>query len=142
MASKQVPWAAGPPIGNNGDAMQEFPDPKVAFARYGASTGASSVITLTDNTTVVDVMVSGGGGVVLKWIPITDTAGSVVGAGAGQNFDHAVPANWRQRFVVPIESMGVGSASIVGVGPKYGLYKRLAYVGVGASVSSILVAEH
>ena len=142
MPSKQVPWAAGPPIANNGEAMQEFPDPKTAFARYGATTQASSVITLTDNTTVVDIAVSGGTGVALKWIATSDTAGSVIGTGATSNFDHVVPPNWRQRLVVPIESMGVGSGSVVGVGPQKGLYKRLAYINVGAPASSIFVAEH
>ena len=142
MPSRQIPWAAGPPIGNNGDAMQEFPDPKVAFARYGATTAASSVISLTDNTTVVDIAVMGGTGVAFKWIATSDTAGSVIGTGANANFDVAVPPNWRQRLIVPKETMGVGSASIVGIGPTQGLYERLAYVSVGAPASSVLLAEH
>jgi len=145
MPSKAYPWLAGSPIAQNGEMMQEIPDPKPALARYGASTQASSVITLTDDTTMIDIAVVGpqGTGLAVKWIPTTDTQASVVASGATANFDYAIPSPWRQRLAVPVEKTGAsGSSSMVGVNLSKGLYKRFAYIGTGAPMPSVFVAEH
>ena len=143
MPSKAYPWIAGSPIGQNGEMMQEVPDPKPALARYGASTQTSSVITLTDDTTMLDIAVVGpqGTGLAVKWIPTTDTAASVVASGASANFDYTIPSPWRQRLAVPVEKTPT-PGSVVGVNVSKGLYKRFAYIGTGAPMPSVFVAEH
>lgn len=148
MPTKTTPWIAGPPIMSNGEAMQEAPDPKSAYKSWGTgNTGASSILNLTDNTTVLDVAVlsaAGAGGLAVRWISTNDTAGSVVATGASANFDHVVPSQWRQRLVVPIDPnrAAPGSASVVGANVKLGLYNRLAIIGTHAPVPSIFIAEH
>lgn len=124
-------------------AMQDFPTPYKALqtrARETAATsGVSSVITLNDNTTVLEVA-AGGGPAYLRWIPTTETAAvapfaSVILAAATANFDNVIPTNTVRRFAVPIESF-VAQTSVVGLNKQYGLYNRVAIIGV-ASVATI-----
>lgn len=109
--------------------------PVPAVARYVAGAGVSSVITLTDNTTTIEVGAVAGGGVLLKWIATSDTAASVIGT----NFDNFVPADTVKKFAIPQER--IGTASIVGANVQNGLYKRVAFVSaIGAALSSSVVA--
>lgn len=86
---------------------------------------ASSVITFTDNTTVVGVTAVGSP-VFVKWIGRTNTNPSViVAAGATANFDDVIPANTTRIFPIPIEQQGV--SSIVGANIQHGLYNRIAW---------------
>lgn len=126
--------------------MVNIPSPFKALATNGnVNQAASSVITLTDNTTMVEVAAMGAGGAVIRWVPATETAGvapaaSVIGLGTGQNFDHGVPASTVRRFVVPIENV-VTQYSVVGANVQNGLYKRLAVISAGG-ISSVLVTEY
>lgn len=128
----------------NGDELQDFGLPAKAIARYFTNNAtASSVITLNDNTTTVDIYAAGQS-VAIRWVPASETAAvspfaSVITAvGATANFDYVIPQNYYRRFVVPVE--GQGTPSIVGLGVQAGLYRRLAVVSAG-TVSSILVSE-
>jgi hypothetical protein len=130
----------------NGAPMVNLPSPFPAIARNAnTNQAASSVITLTDNTTMVEVAAQGTGGAVVRWVPATETAavapaGSVIAAGAGLNFDHVIPAAQVRRFVVPIENV-VTQYSVVGANVQNGLYKRLAVIST-AGTSSVLVTEY
>lgn len=141
------PWMAGAPIMGNGETLQEAPDPKAALQSWGTgATATSSILNLTDNTTVLDVTVlsgSGAGGLALRWVRANDTQGSVIANGATANFDHVIPAQWRQRLVVPIDPSKVapGSSSMAGVNVQKGLYSRVAIIGTHAPVPSVFISE-
>lgn len=124
--------------GEDGQPFYNSPAPVPAIARYNAGSGVSSVVTVTDNTTTLEVGAVGGSGVLLKWIGRTDTAGSVTGA----NFDNFIPPNMVRRFAIPIETRG--TASIVGANIQNGLYNRVAWFSaVGAAgASSVIASEY
>ncbi len=134
------------PFDKNQMPMQSFPAPFPAQARYNVVNGvASSVISLSPNTTEIEVSTVNGQGAVLRWVPLTETAsvspyGSVISSGAGANFDHYVPAGWFRQFVVPKETQGLGTATMQ-VGSTFGLYQRVAIINAGLTASSILVSE-
>lgn len=140
-------YFAGTKLGDSGlPATADTPAPFKAVAQYlSENATASSVITLSQNTTAVEVVTSGSP-TVIRWISASDTQASVVAvAGATANFDHMVPANWRIRFVVPEESAtnqtaGATTTSMVGANREYGLFQRLAYKTQG--VASVAVTEY
>jgi hypothetical protein len=125
------------PRAADGVELQNFSAPFPAVARYRADTTASSVVTLTDNTTTLEVGASGGSGVLIRWVASTDTQASVTGS----NYDNFVPANMVRRFAVPQEKAGV--SSIVGANVQNGLYKRVAWIAnAAASASSVIASEY
>ncbi len=126
------------------NVVVDSPSPFKALAQYSSNNAtASSVITLTDNTTIVEIAANGSP-VAVRWVPASEGAGGapfasvITTPGATANFDHIIPKDTFRRFVVPIESQGV--SSIVGINVKSGLYKRVALMS-GAAVSSILTME-
>lgn len=117
-----------------GNPLQEFPTPfKAIVTRNRDSAIASSVITLSDNTSIIEVLATGGPAFI-RWVATGDTAGSVISNGASSNFDNAIASNTIRRFAIPIEAF-VPQASIVGLNKQYGLYNRVAIIGA-ASVAS------
>lgn len=146
-------YAAGDPVGNNQMRIANAPAPYKAIATNGNTNQvASSVITLTDNTTAIEIGTTGAGGAVMRWVPITETAavvpaGSVVsissvGATYPANFDHEIPANAVRRFVVPIETAaGTQYGSVQGANREYGLFRRVAIISTGG-ISSVLLTEY
>ena len=136
-------YAASIPSDKEGHELQEFAAPFKANARYGTNNAtASSVITLNDNTTVVEIQ-GVGAAVAVRWIPATESAAvspyaSVITTGSTANFDHIVPTNYWRRFVVPVETIGVNS--IVGIGVQAGTYRRVAVMAATAA-SSVMVSE-
>lgn len=137
--SKQLPFdTAGTPLQNHSS-------PYKALEQNGGFAAVSSVITLTADTTVLEVGASGGAGIVMRWVPSTETAGvspfgSVIGTGATANWDNFVPADTYRRFVVPIEKANP-APSIQGANATYGLYSRVAFIAVGTPTSSVLASE-
>ncbi len=133
-----VPYKPLPMV--NGQVFQEFPTANKALVnRTRDLATASSVITLTDDTTVIEVAATGGAGF-LRWVPSTETAavapaGSVISNGATSNYDNVIAPNTVRRFAVPIEKF-VAQTSVVGLNVQYGLYKRVALIGA-ASVASL-----
>jgi len=127
---------SGLAVGENGvpftaDASPLGPSRKQYLSENGT---ASSVITFTDNTTVVEVGAVGAP-VYVRWVPRTDTAASVVAAaGATANFDDYVPANTTRIFPIPQET--IGTSSIVGANIANGLYNRIAWKtgGIGSII--------
>lgn len=134
-----VNYAAASPNDRKNNPMPEYPAPIPQKAIYLNATGTSSVITMTDDTTIVEFSAVGGQGGVMRWVKSTDTQASVVSAGAGLNFDHYIPANGSRRLVVPIETQGV--SSIVGINKQAGLYNRYAIKAVPSPNSSVFAAE-
>lgn len=144
-------YAAGTPVGGNQMPIYGSPAAFKAVARYVNENGTtSSVITLSDNTTAIEVA-TGATAAVLRWVPATETAavspfGSVIAiAGATANFDHEIPANSFRRFVLPMESgvnttVGANNTSVVGQRVEYGLYARVAVKTQG--IGSVLVSEY
>lgn len=129
-------YAIPQPQDKNSEALIGYPAAFPAKATYAAiiALGVSSVITLTDNTSVVEIETSGGNGVAIKWITTSNSNPSVFSSGLGvANFDHIVPSGQVRRFVVPQETAGVNS--IVGINKQAGLYNRLAWTAAGPTAS-------
>lgn len=140
-----INYAKDQSMDKQGNVMEDFGLPYKAIARYASNNAtASSVITLNDSTTTVDIYAAGQS-VAIRWVPATETSGVspfasvITTAGATANFDYVIPQNYYRRFVVPIETQGVNS--VVGIGVQAGTYRRLAIVSAG-TVSSIMVTEY
>lgn len=119
--------------------MTDHPAPVLALARYASENStASSVISVSHDTTALEVAAVGGAAVV-RWIGTADTAASVVSAAAGANFDHVVSSGSVRRFVLPIESQATNGSSVVGMNRAAGLYQRVAIKSIG--VASVLLSE-
>lgn len=138
-------YAMGSPMGNNQvNFTTEAPPAIKAIATTvrDAISPASSITTLTVNTTAIEVLASGGTGYI-RWMSQTLVDSSVAGtsilATGAANFDHAIPANTVRRFVVPISiqnnSEGYGSA--VGANTANGLFRNVATTGTLTSILAI-----
>lgn len=135
-------YALGQPIGNNQIPLFDCPPPIKAVKQYvGENATTSSVISLTHDTTAIEIGV-GGTAAVMRWVTTADTQSSVVAiAGSTSNFDHFISANTVRRFVVPIESyMAQGYSSVQGANRENGLYQRVAIKTQG--IASVLVSEY
>ena len=135
-------YAKGQPVGDNQVPMFLAPPEVKAIEQYTSENAtASSVITLTENTTAIEIA-AGAATAFMAWIPTTDTTASVIAiAGATANYDHVIPANTVRRFVVPQESTpNQGTSSMVGDNRAYGLYRRVAYKSAG--IGSVMATEY
>lgn len=136
--------AVSQPHDRQNEPLVGYPAALKAKVTWATTALASSVITLNDNTTVLEVAAGQGQGVYLRWIPSTETAAvspaaSVISSGLGiANFDHVVTANTVRRFVVPQET--IGNTSIVGINKQAGLFNRVAWI-TPSPVSSVLATE-
>lgn len=141
-------YSKGQPLGDNLVPQFNCPPPIKAIVRYvGENATASSVISLSDNTTAIEIA-AGANASFMRWVPVTETAGvspfgSVIAvAGATANYDHVITPNTVRRFVVPIEvqNNSQGYSSMVGENRAYGLYQRVAIKTAG--IASVLVSEY
>jgi hypothetical protein len=98
---------------------------------------ASSVITVNDNTTDLEVAAVGATGFI-KWIGRGDTTASVVSSVGGANWDVVIPSGTVRRLVIPRETQG--TSSIVGANIANGLYNRVAWKTGGPG--SILATQY
>lgn len=125
--------------------MTGFPANVLSNEQYLSENGvASSVISLHPMTAQIEVGAFGGQGVVIRWIPVTETAAvspfaSVVASGLGANFDHYVPPSQVRQFVVPKEA---GGQPVGQVGSVNGLYRRVAVINAGTTAASVLLSEY
>lgn len=127
------------PQDKNGNPMQEYPSPKLALTRYtGENATASSVISVTHNTTALEIAAVGGTAA-MRWVTTGDTQASIVTiAGATANYDHIIPSGTMRRFVIPIES-NPQTGSVQGINREIGLYQRVAIKSIG--IASVLLTE-
>ncbi len=137
-------YAKSLPRDVGGQPMQEYPAPYISNEQYNTTNAvASSVITLQSNTSSIEVSAFGGQGIVIRWVPKTETDtvspyASVISSGLGANFDHHIPVNTYRRFVVPKETQGSYTGQ---VGSINGLYQRVAVINAGITASSVLLSE-
>lgn len=125
------------PVDESRNPMTDYPAAVTAQARFYRDSGVSSVQTLTDNTTQIEVGAVGSG-VILRWVPTSDGAGAPAGSVLSTNFDHFIPAAQIRKFVVPKEVATVNS--VVGVNIQQGLYRRIALANI--TTGSILSTEY
>lgn len=123
-------------VDKSGNPLDAQPLPLKALVTTVSENGSvSSVITLNDNTTDIEIAAVGSSAVI-RWIARGDTAGSVLSVAGTANYDAFLQSNQTKRFIVPVET--IGTSSIVGANIANGLYNRLAYktVGVGSILSN------
>lgn len=125
-------YAKNLPLDKNNYPYETIP----SFVSNQSQSGApstSSVISLSDKTTVLDVTVfstaAGNAVIIGKWGPSSVTA---------TNFDWAVQAGQYRTFVVP-QSIA-GTSSVSGVNVAYGLYNSVAVKSL-STVASVLTVE-
>lgn len=129
-----------------GVEMQNLPPAVRAQTTYQRENNiASSVISLNPNTSSLEVGAFGGQGIVIRWVPTTETAAvapraSVVASGLGANFDHWIPSGEVRQFAVPKESIGQMAGGQIG--SVNGLFQRIAVINAGAVASSFLGVEY
>ena len=134
-------YAAGQPVGNNQMLFNiQTPAPFKAIAQYYAENGVtSSVITLTQNTTAIEIA-AGQSAVLMRWVYVADAATAATSV-LSTNCDHVIPANEVRRFVVPIEvNNAQGYGSMVGANIENGLFRRVAYKNT--SIGSVMASEY
>ena len=114
-----------------------YPSPP-AYTSYQSQKGvplASSVLTLTDKTTVLEVMAIGGqagnAAILGKW-----GVASVTTA----NYDFMVPVGGVYPFVVPVSVMA--AASIAGANVMNGLYPAVSFITATATSASVFTVEY
>ena len=133
-------YATPLPVDERSNVMQEFPSPVLALTTTAAVTALSSVFTLNNKTTSIEVGAPNSG-VVIKWLAVGAAQTSVISSfAAGVNFDHFIPGGTYRRFVVPRETQGMAGPALPN--SVHGLYQRLAAVPVTAAVSSVLIMEY
>lgn len=141
-------YARRQPVDESMNPIQNAPTPFPARASWNIQNQvASSVINLNPNTTRLEIGSIGpvtSQGIVIKWIPTTDTtSASVVSSGLSQaNFDNWIPTNQTRWFTVPRETQGTPINPNVQTGSIYGLYQRLAWINAGITPSSIIANEY
>ncbi len=123
-----------------GNHMQDFAIPFVALEEdVSENNVVSSLITLTDNTTELEIATVGAAAAI-KWIGTGDTIGSVVtAAGATADYDFIIPPNMLRRFPVPVERF-VAQTSVVGLNKQYGLYNRVAVKAF--AIGSVMTTQY
>lgn len=134
------------PTDQQGVPMQHYATAasvKAVYASENAST--SSVITLTHDTTVLEIAAIGAlpTGAVMRWVASVTGFGaatSVVSDAAGANFAHVIPNNSVRKFAVPIEKGYYAPSSMVGANIQNGLFRRVAIKSIG--VGSVIVTEY
>lgn len=135
-------YAKGLAHDKNNQDMQEYPAPFQALARSTSENAtASSVITLTQDTTALEIATAGQGAA-MRWVASSDTQGSIITiAGATANYDHVIPVGTVRRFVIPIESSpATGYSSQMGANRANGLFQRVAIKSFG--VGSVMLSEY
>lgn len=113
------------------------PPAKTSYQSQGGNPVASSVLTLSANTTVLSLMALGGqsgnAGIIGKWGTASVTA---------TNFDIQVNSGQTLTFVVPVSTTGTGTQSVQGINPQLGLFPAIALKAVTAQACSVFSAEY
>lgn len=133
-------YAKGKPMGNNQIPFFDSPPAIKAVEQYYTENGVtSSVITLTENTTAIEIG-AGGSAVLMRWVYIADAETAATSVLA-TNWDHVIPADTVRRFVVPIEgNFSEGYGSMVGANRANALFRRVAYKNT--SIGSVFASEY
>ena len=131
------------PRDNGQEAMQEFPATASLLAVYASeNASASSVISVTHDTTILEIAAVGGPAVMrfVSSVAAFGAATSVISAAGTANFDHVIPTATVRRFALPIERFDTNPTSVQGANRMNGLYNRVAIKSIG--VASVLLTEY
>lgn len=128
----------------SGESLPEFVVPRKAVSVFGLDNGAaSSIMTLSDNATTVEVL-TGASAAVYRWVPSTETAaapaGSVFATANTGNYDGIIPPNYFRRLSIPIERVPTPSNLSGGSNSRNGLYNRIAIRTLG--IGSVLTVQY
>lgn len=123
------------PVDKKGNALPVSLPPYISTQSQAGVPTASSVITLNDKTTVLDVSAIGGaaanGAIIGKWGSASVTA---------TNFDFFVQSGTTRTLVVPVSVQG--TSSVAGANVSNGLYNSVAVKTATAQSTSIFTAEY
>src|ERR1035437_4351699 len=124
-----------------GDVIANVPPPALARNTYTSENNTvSSVMSFSHDTTAIEIAAIGGSASMM-WVTQGDTTASIITiAGATSNFDHVIPSGTVRRFIIPQETAGLGSSSIVGINRQAGLYQRVAIKSFG--IGSVMTSEY
>ena len=126
------------PRDRTGEAMQQYPSPRLALTTIANDNNTvSSVITLNDQTSALEIGAVGAPAV-MRWLAVGVANTSVVSAAGTANFDHVIPSATYRRFVVPRETAAI--ASVAGINIAEGLYQRVAVRSIG--IASVLTTQY
>lgn len=132
-----VNYARPLPVDRMGHVMVNVPPAASTFgSTHRENTSNSSVTSLSDNTSVVEVTAVGAGAAI-RWA--TNQATSVVTAQGTANFDNVIAAGATRLFVVPRRVAAVPSIS--GINSQEGLFSGIATKTI-AGAGSVLLAEY
>ena len=113
------------------------PPAKTSYQSQNGVPLASSVLSLTPNTTVLQIMVIGGqlgnAAIIGKWGSASVTA---------TNYDFMVNSGQNAPFVVPINTFGTGTQSVAGIQTQLGLYSTVALKTATTQSASVFTAEY
>ena len=128
-------------FGNPVEPEQSSPQPAIATNVSGAI--VSSIVTLDNRATVVEVT-TGGGAVGIKWFGSVMASNNYQPSVTVATADNFIAANWTRRFIIPRSVMGVVSAGslVGGYGAQNGLYPQLAVINAQATLpTSIFISQ-
>lgn len=129
-----------------GVELQDYPPAVRSQEQYTSENAvASSVISLQPMTSSMEIGAFGGQGIVIRWVPLTETAAvapraSVIASGLGANYDHWIPSGTFRKFAVPKETAGQMAGGQIG--SVNGLFQRVAVINAGTTASSVLAIEY
>ncbi len=116
----------------------DVPGSPPAFTSWQSQVGnptASSVLSLTDKTTFLEISVitgaSGNGGLLAKW---------GVSSVTSTNFDFFVNSGVTRQVAVPVSVFG--TSSIAGANVANGLYNSISFKNANAQASSVFTTEY
>ena len=79
------------PTDRAGNPLQHYPSARPALARHTDENALlSSVISVTHDTTALEIAAIGGAAV-MRWVTTAETAASVISAVANADYDHVIP---------------------------------------------------
>ena len=123
------------PKSKNDMQFDSAPPAYTAWASQSGNPTASSVITLSDKTTIIEITAisgtAGSGGLIGRWGSASVTS-SV--------FDIFIPVGGSRQFAVPVSVFG--TASIAGANVANGLYPTLSVMKATAVATSIFSVEY
>ncbi len=127
-------YARALPMDQQSQRYDGAPAAQISYQSQKGVPLASSVLTLTDKTTVIEVSAvsgqSGSGGLLMKWGPSSVTA---------SNYDNFIQAGSTRTFVVPQSVFA--QTSIAGANVANGLYSTVSFINATAVSTSVYTAE-
>lgn len=126
-------YAPKTPRDKTDEVIQNAPAAVISLNSNAGVPVTSSVISLTDRTTMLE-MTAIGGSIAIKW-----GVSSVVASGAGANFDNIITNNTTRQFVVPVSVIGV--QSVAGANVANGLYNAVSVIQATATSASVFTSQ-